>query len=226
MKTAIKVLLTSSLVAPAAAPFAPAAGTFYVKTTSISATFTFNTVTKTGGTLTWKVYNLAGTELLSSTANKPTFNLSTHPGTKWVVATSPDGWSGLTVFTATGKSLTLINCAVATALTTLGLNTNQLTALDVTTNTALASLSTSGNAGLVFTGLPALVLMDSFTSNNNGWSSANVNTILAALVQNEAAGNPARDAGVDLTTNAAPTGQGLTDAATLTVAGWSVIVDL
>lgn len=223
MKTALKVLLTSRV--EVVALFTPAADTFYVKTTSISATFTFNTVTKTGGTLTWKVYNTAGTELLSSTANKPTFNLSTHPGTKWVVATSPDGWGGLTNFTATAKSLTLLNCAVATALSVLSLNTNQLAVLDVSANIALTTLSTSGNAGLAFLGLPALVLLSTFISNSNGFTAAQVNAILAAFVQNEAAGDPGRDASVDLTTNAAPTGQGIIDATTLTVAGWTVITD-
>lgn len=222
-----RVALLVALVGGAAtpAPFAPAAGTFYVKTTSTSATFTFNTVTKTGATIVWTAYTLAGAVVATHTANKPTLNLSGASGTKWIVGVSSDGWSGLTNFTATGKNLTLINSAVATALSVLSLNTNQLLTLDVSANVALTTLSTSGNAGLVFTGLPALVLIENFTSNNNSWSSANVNAILSAFVLNEAAGDAGRDAAVDITTNAAPTGQGITDAETLTNAGWTIITD-
>ena len=61
-------------------------------------------------------------------------------------------------------------------------------------------------------------------SGNDIDAAADINAILADLVINEAAGDSGRDCTVDLSggTNAAPTGQGVTDVGTLTAAGWTV----
>ena len=90
-------------------------------TTSTNAAWTPTTVTKTGGTLTWRVYSATGALLLESIANKPTFNLSSYAGTKTLRVTSPDGWAALTAlnFTSTTASIASLNLSVATGLTSL-----------------------------------------------------------------------------------------------------------
>lgn len=96
-------------------------------TTSTSATWSPQTVTKTGGTLTWSVYDADDTLLVEQTANKPTLDLSGYPGTKTIRVTSPDGWGGLTTleFTSSSTALTSIDLRAATGLTQLYLR-NQL----------------------------------------------------------------------------------------------------
>jgi hypothetical protein len=126
-------------------------------TTSTNAAWTPTTVTKSGGTLTWRVYSAAGVLLLESVANKPTFNLSSYSGTKTLRVTSPDGWAGLTAlnFTDVTADIASLNLAVATGLTSLYLNT--LTGLTWTVGasapmpTNLTSLYLNNLTGLTWT---------------------------------------------------------------------------
>lgn len=92
-------------------------------TTSTNSAWTPTTVTKSGGTLTWNVLSSAGALVLSSTANKPTFNLSSHSGTKTIRVTSPDGWAGLSAleFNGVAARISTINLKVATSLASLTL---------------------------------------------------------------------------------------------------------
>lgn len=124
--------------------------TFFLRTISYSTAWTPNTVTKSGGTLTWTVYDQNGVQVLQSTANKPTFNLSSYPGVKTMVVTSPDGWSGFTSFVATAsggsKLITDIDPTYVTGLTTLSLFGNtKLSFIDVTQNVNLVTLDLTNN---------------------------------------------------------------------------------
>ena len=114
-------------------------------------------------------------------------------------------WSAVTTFDCYDDNVTALNVAVATALTYLDCYTNALTTLDVSTNTLLTSLYCSSNA------LTSVV----------------VNAILAALVA--AAVNTGAASLDGQTPAAAPTGQGLTDLATLTTVApgraWTITTD-
>jgi len=71
----------------------------------------------------------------------------------------------------------------------------------------------------------SLIVMTKCDLYNNAITSAtDINEIFADLVINEAAGSPTRNCIVDLSggTNAAPTGQGITDKNALIAAGWTV----
>lgn len=231
-------------------PITQPPNTFFLRTSWTATGWTPNLVTKTGGILTWTVYDQNGTQVLQTTANKPTFNLSSYPGIKTMVVTSPDGWSGFTAFSAVSKKVTHVNITYCTGLisftvtndtltpwiteidvsqntnlTTLNLGSNSLNKIDVSGLNNLGTLSLSQNDLLEIGGLAGLTQLTALDYTNNQTTSAGINAILAALILNEAAGDPGRDATIQLTENAPPTGQGLTDVATLITKDWSVLVD-
>jgi hypothetical protein len=115
---------------------------FTLSTTSTSATWSPQTVTKTGDVLHWEV---TGAVTTSADVNDPTFDFSTA-GTKNIVVTSTDGSGGLTVFWCYLNSLTSLDVSKATNLTDLSCYGNSLTSLDVSTNTNLTSLSCATNS--------------------------------------------------------------------------------
>ena len=115
-------------------------------------------------------------------------------------------WSAVTEFACSNDNVTALNVAVATALTSLDCYTNSLTALDVSTNTAMTNLDCSSNA------LTSVV----------------VNAILAALFA-AAVNTGTAYLNAQASPAAPPTGQGLTDLATLTAVApgraWTITTD-
>jgi hypothetical protein len=87
-------------------------------------------------------------------------------------------------------------------------------------NLTIVEIHSNQHAG--FSGTIGSRKLTRFWAYNNLLSSANVNAILAALVVAQAGGNPVCDVNLGGTGNGAPTGQGLTDKATLQAAGWTV----
>lgn len=126
----------------------PPSNAIEMDTTSTSATWSPAFVSKSGGTLTWYVANSSGNLLTQQTANDPTFDLSGYAGTKTIYAESPDGWSGLSALYVYGLSLTRLDIAVATSLSTLRSYQNRLPSLDVTANVALTELLTHLQSGV------------------------------------------------------------------------------
>jgi len=106
-----------------------------LSTTSTSATWSPQTVTNTGATLTWDVTgDIAPT---SQNLDVPTFDLSANTGT---VNMNVYDVSNLTIFEYVSGNITAIDVSHATSLSQLNLNANQLTNLDVTKNPHLVSL--------------------------------------------------------------------------------------
>ncbi len=93
--------------------------------------------------------------------------------------------------------------------------------------TALTSFFANDNlfSGYTAGSLATQVLMTYCWLQNNDLDASVINAILADLVTNEAAGALSRNCNADLSGNAAPTGQGVTDAAALVTAGWTVTTD-
>jgi len=117
---------------------------------------------------------------------------------------------------------TIPSLAANTALEYLNVQVNHLEGAipDLTTNTALLVASFAYNALDDYTGGLGTRLVTIFNAYNNALPAAAVNAILADLVVAQADGNPVCN--VELRHNAAPTGAGLVDKATLIAAGWTV----
>jgi hypothetical protein len=113
-----------------------------------------------------------------------------------------------------------LNLSANTALVSPSFNNNQFSGtLDLSTNTALVSPNFSSNKFTDFTGTVSNTI-SSFQIQNNLLPASAVNAILAAFV---AAGRTgANTLSIGGTGNAAPTGQGITDKATLQSRGWTV----
>ena len=134
------------LRAGAAAGYPRPASSLMLKTTSTSAAWTPQNVTKSGGTMTWYLIDADDSLVATQDANKPTFDLSALAGTKTMYATSPDGWSGFTIFACYSNGLTALGVSTNTALETLYCHINNMTTLDVSANTALTLLSCRNNS--------------------------------------------------------------------------------
>jgi Leucine-rich repeat (LRR) protein len=113
-----------------------------MSTTSTSATWSPQAVSKTGATLHWEV---TGAVTTSVDENDPTFDFSTA-GTKNIVVTSSDGASGFTSFNCASNSLTSLGLLNSTSLGLLSCDSNSLDSLDVSNNTSLINLQCSSNS--------------------------------------------------------------------------------
>jgi gliding motility-associated-like protein len=110
-------------------------------TTSKSPAWSPNNVVKTGKPLIWKASATGMTDQIISTIGSPTFDLSVYresPVT--ITVTSTDGTSGLTELGLNSLNITSLNVANADFLTSLSCASNQLTSLDVTRNIKLIEL--------------------------------------------------------------------------------------
>jgi Leucine-rich repeat (LRR) protein len=113
-----------------------------MSTTSTSATWSPQAVSKTGATLHWEV---TGAVTTSVDENDPTFDFSTA-GTKNIVVTSSDGASGFTSFNCASNSLTSLGLLNSTSLGLLNCASNSLSSLDVSNNTSLYYLYCASNS--------------------------------------------------------------------------------
>lgn len=169
-------------------------------------------------------------------------------GTKTFRMSSSDGWGGLTAIEFGTKSMrgaipalheltaltgvtgeynqftgSIPDLTYNTALDTLNFQSNHLegTVPSLATNTSLKYIALGYNAFSGFAGGIGSRSLEIVNFYNNSLSAAAINQLLADLVVAQADGNP--HCHVDLEVgNAAPTGQGLTDKATLITAGWTV----
>ena len=133
---------------------APVGTTITLTTTSNSATWSPQTVTKSGATLTWTATgsNLAGSPVVIN-ANDPTFNFSSNNGSPISIEiTSSDGFNGLSALdfwvTPSGGLISSLDVTNATALNSLNTRYNVLTSIDLSQNTALESFTMRGNRQL------------------------------------------------------------------------------
>ena len=133
---------------------APTGTTITLTTTSNSATWSPQTVTKSGGVLTWTATGaaLAGSPVLIN-ANDPTFNFSSNNGSPITIEiTSPDGFNGLTALDfwvpASGGLISVLDVSNATALLSLNTRYNVLTGIDLSQNTVLQTYIMRGNRQL------------------------------------------------------------------------------
>lgn len=186
-----------------------------MSTTSNSATWSPDVVSKTGHTLHWEV---TGAVTTGAYVNKPTFDFST-PGTKNITVTCVDGGDGLTVFYCTSNSLTSLDISGANDLTILSCFSNLLTSLDISNNTALyefwcysnllTSLDVSNNTALRF-----------LYCNSNSLSQTSVDDILCNLALIGLS-----NGAIEINNNAVPSSTGEACATTLEGRGWTVITD-
>lgn len=115
--------------------------------------------------------------------------------------------------------------AANTALTTFNVQVNHLEGSipSLTTNTALQYLAVGYNSLDGYTGGLGTRLLTIFNIYGyNALTETAINAILADLVVAQAGGNPVCDVLLSGGSNAAPTGQGIKDVATLLAAGWTV----
>ena len=133
--------------------------------------------------------------------------------------------TALTVFCCYSNQLTgsIPSLTTNTALTVFYCQYNQLTGSipSLTTNTALTQFYCYSNQLTSWTGGTVSATLGDFQAQNNLLTGAAVNAILAAFV---AAGRTTGTRVLNLggTGNAAPTGAGITDKATLVSRGWTV----
>jgi hypothetical protein len=124
------------------------------------------------------------------------------------------------------NALTALDVATNTLLISIDCGSNALTALDVATNTPLTYLYCYSNA-LTALDVSANTLLTALDCQDNALTSTVVNAILAALVA--AAVNTGTASLEDQTYSAQPTGQGITDLATLTAVApgraWTITTD-
>ena len=133
---------------------APVGNTITLTTSSSNAAWSPQTVTKSGGILTWTATGtgLAGSPVVIN-ANDPTFNFSSNNGSPIIIkVTSPDGFNGLTALdlwvAPSGGLIASVDLTNAAALTLLNTRYNPLTGLNINTNTALKTLILRGNRQL------------------------------------------------------------------------------
>ena len=133
---------------------APLGDSITITTSSSNAAWSPQTVTKTGGILTWTATGsgLAGSPIVIN-ANDPIFNFSSNNGSPITIkVTSPDGFNGLTVLdlwvAPSGGLISSVDVTNAPALTLLNTRYNPLTGLNVIYNTALNTLILRGNRQL------------------------------------------------------------------------------
>jgi hypothetical protein len=115
-------------------------------TTSLSATWKANSITKSGGTLTWAVYDSNDDLLTFQVANNPTFDMSGYPGTKTVRVTSPDGWASLTRFYSWSLDLVTLDLSVCEAIPEIQCYNNLLEELIISGCTLVEDIDCSDNA--------------------------------------------------------------------------------
>jgi hypothetical protein len=111
-----------------------------------------------------------------------------------------------------------------TALVYFYVHVNQLTGSipSLTTNAALVTFYVSNNQLTGYAGGLGTRVLTIFDASTNALTDIAVNAILADLVVAQAGGNPVCTVSLSGGTNAAPTGQGLLDKATLIAAKWTV----
>lgn len=133
--------------------------------------------------------------------------------------------TSLTAFRVNSNQLTgsIPSLTNNTSLTIVNFGNNQLTGAvpSLATNNSLANINVSSNQLSSWVGGTVSINLGAFTANNNLFPAATVNALLAAFVAaNRTTGT--RTLNLGGTGNAAPTGQGLTDKATLQSRGWTV----
>lgn len=150
---------------------------------STSATWSPQTVTKTGGTLTWYVADSDDNLLTQQTANEPTFDLSGFSGTKTIYVVSPDGWGGLTALTVTSLGIDSIDLSVATALTFLNVSgsNNDLTELDLSALTALITLQATHKQELSTLDISANKLLLTVDVRAGGFTATALDNLITTL---------------------------------------------
>jgi hypothetical protein len=136
--------------------------------------------------------------------------------------------TALVWFSCSGNQLTgsIPSLTTNTALNYFYCDSNQLTGSipSLTTNTALVLFLCNDNQLTDFSGGTVSTTLDYFQAQNNLLTETAVNAILAAFVAaNRTTGTRMLNLGG--TGNAAPTGQGITDKATLQSRGWTVITN-
>jgi len=114
--------------------------------------------------------------------------------------------------------------AANTALVNFWVYNNQLTGSipSLIANTALANFQAQTNQLTGYAGGLGTRVLTIFNASVNALTEVAVNAILADLVVAQAGGNPVCTVSLSGGTNAAPTGQGLLDKATLIAAKWTV----
>ena len=202
-----------------------------LSTTSVSATWSPQTVTNTGATLTWDVSgDIAPT---SQNVDDPTFDLSANTGTVNMNVYDVGGLTQLYIYSLNisnlniteataltslycySNSLTALNVSTNTTLIALYCNSNSLTALDVSTNTALTRLYCYSNS-LTTLNVSTNTALTDLQCQLNSFSDTVTNSILASLVAHNKSNGTLHYRNNE-------TGQGITDRETLVTRGWTII---
>jgi len=115
-------------------------------TTSISSAWSPNKVIKTGQPLIWKASADGMTDQIITTNGTPTFDLSLFRNSPvTITATSTDGTNGFTELGINSLNLTSLDVTNADFLTSLSCTDNQLISLDVSKNVNLSELFCHSN---------------------------------------------------------------------------------
>ena len=144
-----------------------------LSTTSTSATWSPQTVTNSGSTLTWDVSgDITPT---SQNVNDPTFDLSANTGT---VDMNVYDVSGLTLLDVQFSDITLIDTSMAIALVNFNCIVNQLTSLDFSNNLNLEILSCDNNI-LTSLNVSNNVLLEQLFCLHNNLTALNISSNIA-----------------------------------------------
>ena len=136
-------------------------------------------------------------------------------------------YKGLQYFTCTDNGITSFTGSQGlTQLQELNLNINNLSGniVSLSGNTALTKFECRYNQLTGFTGTTVLSTLRIFEADNNNLTTPIVNTILTAFVSASGVGGT-RILNLGGTGNQPPSGQGITDKATLVANGWIVITN-
>jgi len=112
-----------------------------MSSTSVSATWSPQTITNTGITLDWTVSG--DVTIAKTTIDDPTFDFSGNSGTADILVENVEG---LTYLACYNNSLTALDISKDIALTGLNCGYNSLTALNISSNTALTVLDCGLNS--------------------------------------------------------------------------------
>lgn len=136
-------------------------------------------------------------------------------------------FTGLQYFTCTDNGITSFTGSQGlTSLQELTLNINNLSGniVSLSGNSALTKFECRFNQLTGFTGTTVLSTLRIFETDNNALTTPVINTILAAFVSASGVGGT-RILNLGGTGNQPPSGQGITDKATLVGNGWTVVTN-
>lgn len=170
-------------------------------TTSTSASYTPTLITNSGATLHWEV--MGDVTPSSYDANSPSMDLSSNVGIATIIVTSADDLAGLTVFRMSSKNLTSIDPHLATALTELTVDSNQITGtINTTGMTALSIFKCFINSGLTSLDVTTNTALTQLWALNCGLTSAPDLSNNTALTSLRIGANPSMG-NIDLSANTA-----------------------